>query len=174
MKKVFSFVAASLAVLSLSFTSCTEDPAQPLSVDMSAGKTATISGTLLVNPDLTKNEADQTYEGQSTTIIVTVPYSDIMNDSKVQGNWVTTVTSDNKGVFSVEVPTNPKGVAVSFAVSDVRGSQKKYVGSDSKTLSGVWKFEISQENGVKPGQIILKEHTVGKFTASKEDGSKVQ
>lgn len=173
MKKVFSFVAASLAVLSLSFTSCTEDPAKPLSVDMSAGKTATISGTLLVNPDKTKDADKQTFEGKSATIIVTVPYSEILDDSSAKGNWITTVTSDSRGIFSVEVPTNPKGVTVSFTVSDIRGEQKQKVGADDKTLSGVWKFSVTDEGGVKPGKIIVKEHTEGKFTALKEDGSKI-
>lgn len=167
MKKIFSFVAVALTAVSLSLVSCKEDPATGLAVNMSEGKTATIVGTLLVNPNL--NVATQTYKGVETDILVSVPYSEIFSDATATGSWSTIVKSDSKGEFTVTVPASVSGVNVSFTASDVKGEQ---VNAAGKTIKGVWKFSISGES-VKSGKSVVKEQTIGRFTALKEDGSEV-
>ena len=174
MKKISLFFAIFLTALSLGLTSCsTEDPAIPLSVNTSADKMATISGTLLINSDLTKELQSQKYEGmRSVNIIVTVSYKDIFQNAQAKGSWSTTVTTDTKGVFSVSVPSNETGVDVEFNASDVRGERKRKVGVDSKTFSGVWKFSIPSVN-VKAKQTVIIPYVEGSFNDLKEDGSNV-
>ncbi|KGN80469.1 hypothetical protein HW49_05305 [Porphyromonadaceae bacterium COT-184 OH4590] len=167
MKKIFNFVAVAITAFSLSLVSCKEDPATPLAVNMSEGKTATISGTLLVNPNL--SAGTPTYKGMETKILVSVPYAEIFEDAKAKGSWSTVVSSDNKGEFTVTVPASVKGVTVTFTASDVRGEQ---VNSAGKSIKGVWKFRIAGEN-VTSGKTVVKEQTIGSFTALKEDGSEV-
>ena len=173
MKKLINYVAVFVAALSLSLAACsTEDPAEPKSLNMAEGKTATISGTLLVNSDITKPLVDQKYSAvRDVKIIVTVPYKDIFSDSS-KGSWSTTVTTDSKGEFKVTVPASEDGVDVSFTASDIKGSQRQFVGLDPKSIDGIWKFTISKESA-KSGQAIIKEHTTGTFKAQKEDGSSI-
>lgn len=167
MKKFLSFVAVALTAVSLSLVSCKEDPATAMTVNMSEEKTATISGTLLVNPNL--NVGTQIYKGMETQILVSVPYSEIFEDGKAKGSWSTVISSNNRGEFSVTVPASVKGVTVSFTASDVKGEQVDRAG---KSIKGVWKFNIADET-VKSGKKVVKEQVVGRFTALKEDGSEV-
>jgi len=167
MRKIFSFVAVTIAALSLSLASCTKDPAKAVSVDMSEGKTANISGTLLVNPNL--SASPQTYKGMETKIMVSVPYSEIFNNPQAKGSWSTMITSNSNGEFSVTVPASVSGVNVSFTASDVRGEQRQ---NSSTTFKGVWKFNISSEN-VKSGKTVVKEATIGTFTKLAENGSEI-
>lgn len=171
MKKIFSFVAVILTALSIGLTSCTEDPATPLTVDMSAGKTAKISGTLLVNEDLTA--ATPTYSGHKATIIVSIPYSAILNDSKATGSWSTVISSDKKGVFEVEVPATTSGVEVSFAVSDVKGSQTQLIKGKKTDVSGKWSNFNIPKTTVKSSQEVVLSSVVGTFTKLNEDGSEI-
>lgn len=167
MKKIFSFVAVALTVVSLSLVSCKEDPANPLTVNMSEGKTAIISGRLLVIPNL--NTSTPTYKGMATQILVSVPYSEIFDDTNAKGSWSTIISSDDKGEYTVTVPASVKGVNVTFTASDVRGER---VNGAGKSIKGVWKFNIASEK-VTSGKTVVKEATVGSFTELKEDGSEV-
>lgn len=167
MRKFFSFVAVALTVVSLSLVSCKEDPATALTVNMSEEKTATISGTLLVNPNL--SVGTPTYKGMETQILVSVPYSDIFEDVNAKGSWSTIISSNSRGEFTVTVPASVSGVKVSFTASDVKGEQ---INATGKSIKGVWKFNIADET-VKSGKKVVKEQVIGRFTALKEDGSEV-
>ncbi len=123
----------------MGLTSCTEDPATPMNVDMSEGKTANISGVLLANTDLTEDADDQNFTGVKTKIIVTVSYSELFNGGN--GSWSTAIESDSKGMFSVTVPATAAGVNVSFAVNDVKGEVDEYI-MEKKNLKLQIKIKI--------------------------------
>lgn len=172
MKKHLFTVMALAATLTLGLTSCTkEDPASPLVIDMQ--KTATVEGTLLVNPDITKAPADQKYDAlKDVQIVAYVKYSTLNPNASTGSYTVKATYTSSTGKFSVVVPATEDGVTVTFAVSDVAGEQKQVVGPDNVTIVGTWSFNIPSQS-LKAGQKKVIPFVAGSFAPGKESGSKV-
>jgi hypothetical protein len=174
MKKTIFSVMALTAIVIGSASCAKEDPAQPLNQYSSLNNenSATVSGILLVNPDETKAYADQKYAALANAKIkVTVSNADLYGGA-ASGDWASFVTTDLKGEFTVNIPATVGGVTVSFAVSDTKGSQKRRVGADEKTVDGYWTFHTFNES-VQSGMTYIHAKEVGSFNILVGDGSLV-
>lgn len=109
--KLFSVIAI-LALVSLS--SCKDEPVVVSSaVTVATKDSATISG--YVTAELNLQSAGLEAVPAGTSILVSLPYSQL--NATATGSWMKTVTVGTDGKYSVKIPTNSKGVAVTFTPS---------------------------------------------------------
>ena len=176
MKKLFSFCAVTITVLSLGLSSCTkEDPAKPLEVDWN--RTGTVEGTILyVNDETT---TPKKYAAPSSLeISATIPYSDL--NSGASGTYSipkSNITyTGSTGKFSVKVPVGVNGADVTIRVSSFTGTRREDDGGTSVTVNGIWSLTspatISANNVQQDQTTLVNERTLT-FTAANAVGDDV-
>ena len=161
MKRVCSIFAAAMFCLSFGVNSCTnEDPANPLEINLS--RTATISGVLLLNRDLTVDADDRKWSAPDVTtdiFYVTVPYEELTGNSEAEGDYVVPKSNfklNSSGEFEITVPVGAKATEVTVKINSFEGTVKKKVGADDKTVKVIWESrEIIKK--LTPGESYYKE-----------------
>ena len=130
----YSFALAILA-LSFSMFSCSEDEltSSPIEVDLT--QSAVVKGIAYAELDLQTNGAE--FAPQGTSLMVTIPYSDLSSNAK-SGNWSKVVTVGANGAFEVTVPSNNKGVTVTIKPTDFTADLKLENGSQIATQKTVY------------------------------------
>ncbi len=112
-KYLLNLFVATVVACGLSFTSCSsDDPASPLEVDLN--KTATISGTILVNANVAEEDAEDIKWSApaSITITASVDYSEL-NTQATSGSYrVNGTYSSSTGKFEIRVPVGANGSIV--------------------------------------------------------------
>lgn len=175
-KQLFSILAVAAALV-MGLSSCSkDDPSTPLNIELE--KTATIQGTILYNGDVTKALADQKWSApDAVTIIATLPYANL--HTSAAGTY--TIPSDkisyNKstGEFTIIAPVGTSATTVTVKVCAFKGTLKKNVNGDDKTVDGVWS-ESTATASVKRGEVYYlapMKKVEADFTDTVLDGSKV-
>jgi hypothetical protein len=174
MKKNILSVMALAAIMIGSVSCAKEDPALPLNQfnTLTNENSATVSGVLLVNPDITKDWDEQKYAALANAQIKVTVSNQSLYGGAASGDWATFVTTDQKGEFTVKVPATVGGVTVRFAVSATKGSQRRPVGTDDKLVEGYWTFGTFNES-VLSGMTYIHGREVGSFNVLVGDGSLV-
>jgi hypothetical protein len=172
-KTIFSVMA--LAAIVIGSASCSkEDPAQPLNQfdTLTNENSATVEGVLLINPNTTLAYADQKYAALANAQVKVTVSNQSLYGGAASGDWATFVATNSTGAFTVKVPATVGGVTVRFAVSATKGTQKRAVGTDDKTVDGYWTFNTFSEN-VLSGMSYIHAREIGTFNVSVGDGSLV-
>jgi hypothetical protein len=112
MKKTKLFSILTILVL-ISLSSCKDEPVVSSAVTVATKDSATISG--YVTAELNLQSAGLEAVPAGTSILVSVPYSQL--NATATGNWLKTETVGTDGKYSVKIPTNSKGVTVTFTPS---------------------------------------------------------
>ncbi len=136
----------------ISFSSCKDEPIVVSSaVTVATKDSATISG--YVTAELNLQSAGFEAVPAGTSLLVSLPYSDL--NSSATGNWQKTITVGADGKYSVKVPTNTKGVTVKITALDFDFDQiQAYVpGAIIPNLKLTYSI-ASNTNNVVSGQSI--------------------
>ncbi len=115
MKKIFYLTILTVLGLGLSVTSCTEDQLTSSAIMVDTTQVATLSG--VVYAELNLQTAGKEIAPAGTNLLVTIPLSDLSSNAN-QGNWEKMITVGQNGAYSVEVPSNNKGVTVTVTPTD--------------------------------------------------------
>lgn len=118
MKMKNNFYAFAFLIGAIGFTSsCKKDvTAEPAKLDTT--QKATIHGYVAADLNLTQL-GNEPVANQAVVVSITYDQFDYLSDNTaLKGNWSKTVTTDANGEFTVEVPTNTKGVNVKVAPID--------------------------------------------------------
>lgn len=135
MKNLFYLSALGIFAFSLLFTSCTEDQLTSSEISVDATQVATVAGIAYAELDLQKSGKEFVPAG--TSLLITVPYSELNSDVE-KGNWEEMITVGENGAFSVEVPSNNKGVTVTITPTDFTADLKLENSSQFPTQTTVY------------------------------------
>lgn len=150
MRKIKTILGLCAAAVLL-FAGCEEIESTNLTLDLT--KKATVKAYVYA-------QLDQTIQGlefapNGTKVIVSIPNSSF--NSSASGNWVDTATVTN-GLISISVPATNAGVTVSFTPAEFTYNQIQAFGSNSATISKLYKSTTPGSlSTVKPGQIRTHE-----------------
>ena len=146
-KTILGFCAAAV----LLFAACEEVESTDLTLDLT--KKATVRAYVYA-------QLDQTVQGlefapNGTKVIVSIPNNSF--NSSASGNWVDTAIINN-GLIEISVPVTNAGVTVSFTPAEFTYNQVQAYGSNSATISKLYKSTTPGSlSAVKPGQIRTHE-----------------
>jgi len=158
MKRVFSFFAATVIILSTGMNSCTKDTAKPLEVDWN--RTATVKGAVLVNSDVTKITSEQVYAAADITVdnfIVTIDYGELTTGAS--GTYTLPkdkiLYNESDGTYTIVAPVGANGTTINVKVADFPGSLRKMAELVATPYDVVWKSSSFPKSivNVMPGEI---------------------
>lgn len=135
MKNLFYLSVLCIFALNLSLTSCTEDQLTSSKISVDTTQVATVAGIAYAELDLQKSGKE--FAPAGTSLLITVPYSELNSDVE-KGNWEEMITVGENGTYSVEVPSNNKGVTVTITPTDFTADLKLENNSQFPTQTTVY------------------------------------
>jgi hypothetical protein len=153
MKKKFLSILTVLAfTLGLVSCSSSEDPAEPLYVNLE--RTATITGKILVNEDETSLSSVWKAPNGVTaaSFIATIPYSDL--NSGATGTYIipqeNITYESNTGIFKIKAPVSVRGSVVTVKFQDFNGNVRMLVNGSGRTVPVIWQSKTLTSDKVFP------------------------
>ena len=148
---------ALLTVSMLGFAGCSDD--EQTAVEINYDKTAEIKG--YVSMQSTNKNRETVYDAaKNLRVFALVSYSDLTDDANAQGKKRYETTTDNKGNYTLVVPTTDKGTTVEIFTDRVEGTSYDSVEGEMKSVNGYFESAQKTIGDVKAGIFSIGDLTM--------------